>query len=191
MTREQGAFRPCDLRPSSTNYRLISNPCGRRLGPKIMRSLIDSRTIGRRAQCFSIDPVKPCSPRTRKACWLPSAALPSIRSSRTRCGCARCLTTWPISWWNTLRLDRGFWVLKLILPRSSRLAVLHTTVKRAENEVHQPVRSDPQANEHRPIKLLSPVLTLDRALHTNGYPERDRVVASERDRVVASFSEHR
>ena len=56
--REQGAYRPCDLRPSSTNYRLISKPCRWRLAPKVMRSLIDSRTIGRRARCVSIDPVK-------------------------------------------------------------------------------------------------------------------------------------
>jgi len=65
----------------------------------------------------------------------------------------------------------------------SRLAVLHMTVKRAENEVGQTVRSNSQAHEHRPVKLLSPVLPLDRALHTDGYPARDR--------VIASFSEHR
>jgi hypothetical protein len=36
---------------------------------------------------FSIDPVKPCSPRTRKACWLLSAVSRSTRSSPRRCGC--------------------------------------------------------------------------------------------------------
>ena len=32
-------------------------------------------------------PGEACSPRIRQACWLPSVALPSIRSSRMRCGC--------------------------------------------------------------------------------------------------------
>jgi hypothetical protein len=67
-------------------------------------------------------------------------------------------------------------------PGSSPL-VRHATVKGSENELRHTVQSDSQADEHRPVKLLSPVLPLDRALHTDGYPERDR--------VGASFSEHR